>query len=132
MQILQKRVSFFIALFLLIAFLSYGQKLYYPDTTWLVKKPEELKLNSFFIDSAVQFAMHNEVKMDYDLRIANMKAYANEPGYKIYGPTKERGKPAGLIVKNGYIVGQWGDLERVDMTFSVAKSYLSTVAGLAV
>jgi CubicO group peptidase (beta-lactamase class C family) len=28
-------------------------------------------------------------------------------------------------------VGEWGDLERVDMTFSVAKSYLSTVAGLA-
>ncbi len=28
-------------------------------------------------------------------------------------------------------MGEWGDLERVDMTFSVAKSYLSTVAGLA-
>ena len=61
-----------------------------------------------------------------------MKAYAREPNYKILGPMKHRGKPAGVIIKNGYIVGQWGDTKRVDMTFSVAKSYLSTVAGLAV
>jgi CubicO group peptidase (beta-lactamase class C family) len=45
---------------------------------------------------------------------------------------KERGKPAGLIIKNGYIIAQWGDVKRVDMTFSVSKSFLSTVAGLAV
>jgi CubicO group peptidase (beta-lactamase class C family) len=66
------------------------------------------------------------------MRIANIKSYTNEPGYKILGPMKQRGKPAGLIIKNGYIVAQWGDLQRVDMTFSVTKSYLSTIAGLAV
>ena len=60
-----------------------------------------------------------------------MKAYANEPNYKILGPMKPRGKPAGIILKNGYIIAQWGDINRVDMTFSVTKSFLSTVAGLA-
>ena len=45
---------------------------------------------------------------------------------------KDRGKPAGIIIRKGYIVAQWGDLKRVDMTFSVAKSLLSTIAGLAV
>ena len=45
---------------------------------------------------------------------------------------KPRGGPAGIILKNGYIVAQWGDVKRVDMTFSVTKSYLSTIAGLAV
>jgi CubicO group peptidase (beta-lactamase class C family) len=45
---------------------------------------------------------------------------------------RERGKPAGIILKNGYIVAQWGDVKRVDMTFSVSKSFLSTVAGLAI
>ena len=30
------------------------------------------------------------------------------------------------------IVAEWGDTARVDMTFSVAKSYLSMLAGLAV
>ena len=36
-----------------------------------------------------------------------------------------------MIIKNGYIVAEWGDTTRVDMTFSVTKSYLSTIAGLA-
>ena len=88
-------------------------------------------MNPQLIDSAVKFAIENEAKVDYDLRIADLKAFANEPYYKISGPTKHRGKPAGLIIKNGYIIAQWGDVKRVDMTFSVTKSYLSTIAGLA-
>lgn len=111
-----------------------AQKLYFPDSSWQTKKPEEVKMDARWVDSAVRFAIANEVKMDYDLRLANIKSYAlgaQEPGYKILGPMKDRGKPAGLIIKNGYIVAQWGDLSRVDMTFSTTKSYLSTVAGLA-
>jgi CubicO group peptidase (beta-lactamase class C family) len=34
-------------------------------------------------------------------------------------------------VRHGYIVAEWGDTERVDMTFSVTKSYLATLGGLA-
>ncbi|HEV8272747.1 MAG TPA: serine hydrolase, partial [Chitinophagaceae bacterium] len=111
--------------------LTYSQQLYFPDSTWQTKKPAELKINPQLLDSAVSFALHNDSKTDYDLRIANMKAYANEPNYRIAGPMRERGKPAGIILKNGYIVAQWGDVKRVDMTFSVSKSFLSTVAGLA-
>jgi CubicO group peptidase (beta-lactamase class C family) len=109
----------------------YSQQLYYPDSTWQTKKPSEVKMNTALIDSAVSFAIQNETKTEYDLRIANYKAHVREPGYRIAGPMKERGKPAGMIVKNGYIIAQWGDVKRVDMTFSVTKSYLSTVAGLA-
>lgn len=111
---------------------THSQTLYYPDTTWQTKSPAELKMNTALLDSAISLAIRSETKTDYDLSIANMKAYAREPNYKILGPMKHRGKPAGIIIKNGYIVGQWGDTKRVDMTFSVAKSYLSTVAGLAV
>jgi CubicO group peptidase (beta-lactamase class C family) len=108
-----------------------SQKLYYPDSTWQIKNPEEVNMNAVLLDSAVRFAIQNDSKTDYDLRIANMKAYSREPAYRILGPMRERGKPAGLIIKNGYIVEQWGDVNRVDMTFSATKSYLSTVAGLA-
>jgi CubicO group peptidase (beta-lactamase class C family) len=123
---------------LLILFVSFNlyplhaQELYYPDADWKIKKPGELKMNSSLLDSAVHFALNNENKIDRDLRIADLKAFANEPFYKIIGPVKQRGGPAGIIVKDGYIVAQWGDVKRVDMTFSVTKSYLSTVAGLAV
>jgi CubicO group peptidase (beta-lactamase class C family) len=117
--------------FLLSSLTLLSQKLYYPDSDWQMKKPKEVRMNAVLLDSAVRFAIANEVKIDNDLRIANMKAYTREPNYRILGPMRERGKPAGLIIKDGYIVAQWGDLNRVDMTFSVAKSYLSTVAGLA-
>jgi CubicO group peptidase (beta-lactamase class C family) len=108
-----------------------GQQPYYPDINWQSKKPAEVKMNSRLIDSAVRFAISNENKVEYDLRLAVLKAYATEPGYKILGPMKHRGKPAGIILRNGYIVAQWGDIDRVDMSFSATKSYLSTMAGLA-
>jgi CubicO group peptidase (beta-lactamase class C family) len=121
----------FIAWFNCIVVSTYTQQVYYPDAEWQIKKPKEVKMNSILLDSAIRFAINNENKVDRDLRIADLKAYANEPFYRILGPVKERGGPAGMIIKNGYIVGQWGDINRVDMDFSATKSYLSTVAGVA-
>ncbi len=110
---------------------SYTQKLYFPGTEWETRKPEEMKMNSMWLDSAVSYAIHNESKMEYDLNVAILKGYGREPGFRIVGPVKKRGGPAGLIIKSGYIVAQWGDINRVDMTFSVTKSFLSTIAGIA-
>lgn len=61
-------------------------------------------------------------------------AYIQEkPPYNtVIGPVKERGGPAGMILRGGRIVSTWGDIERPDMTFSVAKSFLGVLAGLAV
>lgn len=111
---------------------TYSQTPYYPDSVWQRKNPAELKMNAALLDSAVSFALHNDSKTNYNLSIANYEAYRGEPNYKIAGPMKDRGKPAGVIIRNGYIVAQWGDINRVDMTFSATKSYLSTMAGLAI
>jgi CubicO group peptidase (beta-lactamase class C family) len=54
-----------------------------------------------------------------------------EPHGEIIGPTKERGEMTGIVVKGGYIIAEWGEIDRVDMTFSVTKTYLSTTVGLA-
>ncbi len=54
------------------------------------------------------------------------------PDNEIIGPTAPRGGPNGLLLRNGRVVARWGDTRRVDMTFSVAKSYLSLLAGIAV
>lgn len=109
----------------------YSQKEYFPDHHWPSKQPAALDMDPVKLDSAVRFALANETSTDYDLRVAILKSYVNEPGYKISGPVKDRGKPAGLIIRQGYIVGQWGDINRVDMCFSATKSFLSTIAGLA-
>jgi Beta-lactamase len=129
-QIMKNKI--FIALFSLFFFVAGAQTTYFPDTTWQKKTPAELKMNKLLLDSAVRFALTNENQFDKDLRVATLKAYANEPDFKIIGPMKERGGPAGVIIKNGYLIAQWGDISRVDMTFSVTKSFLSTTAGLAI
>ena len=53
------------------------------------------------------------------------------PWNETLGPVRPRGGPNGLMLRGGRIVAEWGDTTRVDMTFSVAKSYLSILAGLA-
>lgn len=83
------------------------------------------------LKEAIDFAMANEYSGEKDLRLAILKSFSREPDHMLQGPTRERGGPAGMILKDGYIVAQWGDIQRVDMTFSVTKSYLSTMAGLA-
>jgi CubicO group peptidase (beta-lactamase class C family) len=108
---------------------TYGQ--YYPEQEWERKSASLLNMSQQLLDSAVSIASQNENSINRDLRIAIIEAFSREPYFEILGQTKERGEPAGLIIKDGYIVGEWGDIDRVDMTFSVAKSYLSTVAGLA-
>ena len=111
----------------------HAQELYYPPAgeNWEIKDPGELGFNKSRLDEVVDFAMKNENGVEKDLRIAILKGFSHEPYHQLSGPVKERGGPAGMIIKNGYIAAKWGDLDRVDMTFSVTKSYLSTVAGLA-
>lgn len=110
------------------------QAYYFPErnATWQERPPSAFNLDEKKLNETVNFAKSNEYSGSRDLRIAILKGFAHEPFHEILGPTKKRGGPAGIILKNGYIVQQWGDIERVDMTFSVTKSFLSTVAGLAV
>ena len=110
--------------FNLISISLSAQKLYFPGTEWKTRSPGELRMNSMWLDSAVNFAQANESKTEKDLRIAILRGYGREPFFNIIGPVKPRGGPAGLVIKSGYIVAQWGDIDRVDMTFSVTKSFL--------
>ena len=81
---------------------------------------------------AVKFAQAHEVDWLRDVGAQIEKDVVSEPYPQVLGETKERGGPAGMILRYGYMVASWGDIDRVDMSFSIAKSYLSTIAGLAV
>ncbi|MEX0769202.1 MAG: serine hydrolase [Balneolaceae bacterium] len=123
---------FFALLFLTFSTVT-AQDLYYPPPgeEWEAKPAVDLGFDEVELNAAVEFALDNENSVERDLRIAILRAFNPEPYHEIKGPVRERGKPAGMVIKNGYVAAQWGDLNRVDMTFSVTKSYLSTVAGLA-
>jgi CubicO group peptidase (beta-lactamase class C family) len=107
--------------------------LYYPPHSgdWAEKNPGDFKMDATELQKAVAFAKSHEYSGPADLRLAILKGFEQEPYHEILGPVKGRGGPAGMILKKGYLVASWGDIKRVDMTFSVTKSFLSTVAGLA-
>lgn len=118
---------------LILFFLFFGtiqaQIQYFPAAgDWEEKNAKDFNMNEELLIQAVKFAQENEYSEPRDLRLAILKGFEREPFHKISGPTKERGGPAGIILKDGYIIAAWGDTKRVDMTFSVTKSFLSTTA----
>ncbi|MDH3667612.1 MAG: beta-lactamase family protein [Paracoccaceae bacterium] len=86
--------------------------------------------------AAADFAMRHESPWPRDLDDAGSVPGLTEieppPWNEALGPFKPRGGPNGLVLKGGRILAQWGDPARIDMTFSIAKSYLACLAGLAV
>ncbi|SKA10457.1 CubicO group peptidase, beta-lactamase class C family [Enhydrobacter aerosaccus] len=53
------------------------------------------------------------------------------PDNEVLGPVTPRGGASGMVYQGGKLIAEWGDTNRPDMTFSVAKSFLSLLAGLA-
>jgi len=118
--------------FVTTAFQTQAQTYFPPRGEWETKTPQSLGLDADKIAEAIAFAQANEYSGSEDSRVASLIGFGREPFHEIVGPMRRRGGPAGIILKGGYIVAQWGDVDRVDMTHSVTKSYLSTVAGLAI
>ncbi len=106
---------------------------YYPPSgdSWARRRSTEAGIDSARLADAVSFALANEIPWLRDMQAQVAKNVAAEPYPDVLGPVKDRGGPSGIILHNGYVVAEWGDTRRVDMTFSVAKSYLATTAGLA-
>lgn len=105
---------------------------YYPDAhQWTKRAPAEVGMDPDKIQIAIAFAKEKESKNPRNLEVSHYQSFGREPFGEAIGPFAERGPSTGVIVKNGYIVAEWGEPQRVDMTFSVTKSLLSSVVGLA-
>jgi CubicO group peptidase (beta-lactamase class C family) len=79
------------------------------------------------------YALAHESPWPRDIR-AHIESgfFEPPPNNAILGPVAARGGPNGLVLRAGKVVARWGDTRQVDMTFSVAKSYLALLTGLAV
>src|SRR5438105_9388898 len=106
-------------------------QIYYPDANWQRKPPAEVGMDAARLKEAVDFAIASEVKNPRDLTLNHYQTFGREPHGAAIGPIKDRGDPTGVIVRRGYIVAEWGEPLRVDMTHSVTKSMLSSVIGVA-
>jgi CubicO group peptidase (beta-lactamase class C family) len=99
---------------------------------WEVRAPEAVGMDPTKLREAVDYTLaHETTQIPEDPGAYLRERFAGVPHQEIVGPTALRGGVAGIVLKDGYIVAEWGDTDREDMTFSVTKSYLSTVAGLA-
>jgi hypothetical protein len=81
---------------------------------------------------AVAFAKSHESKSPRDLKLAHDYSFGRETYGEALGPFKPRGEMTGIILHKGHLIAEWGEPHRADMTFSVTKSFVSTVVGLAV
>ncbi len=54
------------------------------------------------------------------------------PWNRLRGPVSARGPASGIVLHRGSRVASWGEPARADLTFSVAKTYLALLAGIAV
>jgi CubicO group peptidase (beta-lactamase class C family) len=104
-----------------------------PPGEWQHRSPAFLGLDSVLLQAAIKVARDNEAKAPHDLELASAESFGKgEPFDEGEGPFTTRGEPTGLIIYKGYIVAEWGEPLKVDMTHSVTKSFLSTVVGVAV
>ena len=112
---------------------SAQQTRYFPERfDWQRRTPAQAGMDAAAIEDAIKFAVANENQAPKDLAVAHAISFgANEPFDNAIGPLKTRAAMNGIIVRNGYVVAEWGDTKAVDMTFSVTKTFLSTVVGLA-
>lgn len=101
---------------------------YYPPAgEWQRKNPEEVGMDADLLAAAIEYARSQETSKPMDF------SDQEDIFGKLLGPIpSQRAHTNGLVIRHGYIVAEFGDTSRVDPTYSAAKSYLSTLAGLAV
>jgi CubicO group peptidase (beta-lactamase class C family) len=103
-----------------------------PAGEWTKRDPATLGLDPVKLDAAIQAALATENTNTRDLSVDIPNSFRNEAPYNnLIGPTQERAAANLLVIYKGYAVASTGDTARADMTFSVTKTFLSTVVGEA-
>ncbi len=101
---------------------------YYPAAGegWQRKRPEDVGMDPALLAQAIEYAKSEETRRPRDF--SDQETIFG----RLLGPIpKERGGTNGIVIRHGYIVAEFGDTSRAEPTYSVAKSVLSTLLGLA-
>lgn len=107
---------------------------------WATHTPAQEGFDATKLKAAIDFATAHETKLTPELdgvidqrdqRVTIPLQFAKEPFSSPIGPLTPHAPANGLILRHGYLVAEWGDARAVDMTHSVTKVFVSSVAGLA-
>lgn len=84
------------------------------------------------LQEAIQFSIDHESTWDRQVG-DNWGVHVNDPPpwNRLLGPVHDRGPVSGAIAIDGQLITTWGEPDRADLTFSVAKAYLALLAGVA-
>jgi len=86
-------------------------------------------------NDAISFSLAHEVAWPRDPHTDPAKwgvHHEDPPPYnRLRGPVHARGGVSGVIWRKGEELQSWGEPDRADLTFSVAKTYLALLAGVA-
>ena len=106
------------------------------DDPWERAAPERAGFHPGRLGEAVAFAEAEETAwpraLDRAGALPGLTEIEPPPWNEVLGPLFPRGGPNGLILRGGRIAASWGETDRADLTFSIAKSYLAVLAGLAI
>lgn len=103
-----------------------------PAGDWPKRDPAALGLDPVKLDAAIKAALATANTNTRDLSVDIPNSFRSEAPYNnLIGPTQERADANLLVIYKGYAVASAGDNARADMTFSVTKTFLSTVVGEA-
>jgi CubicO group peptidase (beta-lactamase class C family) len=97
-----------------------------PRGEWQHKSPAAVGMDSVKLQAAIDFAQAHGSTWDFD------RDQVRTFGRPLGPLPKTRAATNGVILRHGYIVATFGDTKANDPVYSVAKSFLSTVAALAV
>ena len=109
-----------------------------PAGAWSRCSPDESEFDAARLGAAVAFAEAHETPWPRELLTSNGELWyaasmgETPPISEPLGPVERRDGPSGVILRSGRVAASWGDVERPQITFSVAKSYLAILAGIAV
>ena len=104
---------------------------YVPGAAWERRSPAAMRVDSARLAQAIAFHQTNEARAPRDMEESHYRSFGREPFGQAIGPLAPRGEPSGVILRGGYVIASWGEPDRVDITHSVTKSFLSATVGLA-
>ncbi len=121
-----------VALFLSGVLGSWAQTEYVPPAgSWERRTAAAAAMDQQKLQAAIDFAKANEAKAPRSQELGQAQTFGREPFGEGIGLFKDRGAQTGIIIRNGYIIAEWGEPNRVDMTHSVTKSFITATVGLA-
>ena len=105
---------------------------------WPQRNAAEAGIDEGRLFTLLEFARENESQLTWGDDVPSGKArflrdaFGSDADVEMVGPFAPKGRLNGIVIRRGYIIAEFGDTSYVDEIASATKSFLSTLAGVAV